>query len=182
MPLSPPVEREHLHTRQYHFEGFRRNDGLWDIEGRMTDSKTYGFENQHRGRVEAGEAVHDMRIRLTIDESFRIRDIEAVTEAGPFAVCPAIAPDYRKVIGERVAPGWRQKLKDYFGGVAGCTHLTELLGAMATVCYQTLYPELSRKKKAPKRGARPAVIDTCHAFASDSEVVKRFWPEHYSGE
>jgi hypothetical protein len=34
------VKRRHLHTRTVTMQGFAREDGLWDIEGRMTDAKT----------------------------------------------------------------------------------------------------------------------------------------------
>ena len=85
MPLSEPAARQPLHNRQYDFRGYRREDGLWDIEGRIVDTKTYAFENQHRGQIEAGTPVHDMQVRLTLDDDFLIRDIEAVTDASPFA-------------------------------------------------------------------------------------------------
>ena len=54
MPLSTPTEREHLHSRQIGLMGYRRNDGLWDIEGHLTDVKTYGFKNEFRGEIAAG--------------------------------------------------------------------------------------------------------------------------------
>ena len=79
MPLSEPAAREKLHTRTVTCEGFRRADGLWDIEGHMTDVKTYGFDNSWRGRVEPGEPLHGMWLRLTIDEDFTIRAAEAFT-------------------------------------------------------------------------------------------------------
>ena len=41
MTLSTPAPRKHRHTRTIHAEGFLREDGLWDIEARMIDSKTY---------------------------------------------------------------------------------------------------------------------------------------------
>src|SRR5215813_9235888 len=100
MPLSAStVESEHLHDRRYEFQGFRRKDGLWDIEGRMVDSKTYDFPNQYRGTIHAGVPLHDMRIRLTLDDHFVVRDIEAVTEASPFAICPEIAPSFGVIKG-----------------------------------------------------------------------------------
>lgn len=64
MPLSSPAPREHRHTRLLDMRGYRREDGLWDIEGHMTDTKTYQFENEHRGSVMPGTALHDMWIRL----------------------------------------------------------------------------------------------------------------------
>src|SRR3546814_4645690 len=61
MPLSPPVERTCLHNRTYDFHGYQRADGLWDIEGRIVDTKSYPFANQDRGEIPPGEALHDMR-------------------------------------------------------------------------------------------------------------------------
>jgi len=181
MPLSPPVDREHLHTRHYDMRGYRRADGLWDIEGHLTDTKTYGFSNDHRGEIEAEEPLHDMWIRLTIDEDFMIKDIEAVTEAGPYEACPAIAPNFAKVIGFRIGPGWRQKVRQQLGGTEGCTHLVEMLCAMATVAFQSLYPVLAKKDSLTRRKDRPGFIDSCHAFRSDGPVVKKAWPEFYTG-
>ncbi len=102
MPLSAPAPRRHYHTRQVTCRGYFREDGLWDIEGHMTDEKTYAFENSDRGEIQAGEPVHEMSIRLTIDDSMVIRDIEAVTDHGPFTLCGDIAPAYRKLIGIRI--------------------------------------------------------------------------------
>src|SRR3546814_20892220 len=80
MPLSPPVERTCLHNRTYDFQGYQRADGLWDIEGRIVDTKTYPFAKQDRGEIPPGEALHDLSIRLTHDGDFTWPDIEAVTE------------------------------------------------------------------------------------------------------
>ena len=180
--LPAPVEREQLHTRRYEFGGYRRSDGLWDIEGQMTDTKTYAFENRHRGEVQAGEALHDMWIRLTIDEDFVVRDIQAATAAGPFAACPSAAAGYKRMIGTKLGRGWRQSIRKRLGGVEGCTHLSEMLQAMATVAYQTLYPVRAKKAAENPRPGKPPLIDTCHALRSDGEVVKGQWPEHYTGD
>jgi hypothetical protein len=184
MPLSAPaVEREHLHDRRYEFQGYLRKDGLWDIEGRMTDSKTYGFPNAFRGRIEAGEPLHDMRIRLTLDQRFTVRDIEVSTDAGPFAICPDVAPNFAAVKGLTVGAGWNKKLKELLGGTRGCTHHVEMLGAMATVAFQTMWGRQQREKAVSESdsGKRPRMIDTCYAFAADGEVVKKNWPLFYTG-
>lgn len=182
MPLSKPAARERLHTRRYHFDGFRRDDGLWDIEGRLSDTKSYGFDNDHRGHVAAGEPVHDMRIRLTVDEDFVVRAVEAATDAGPFAVCPAVAPSLARMVGVKIGLGWRRAIQTRLGGVAGCTHLSEMLGAMGTVAFQTLYPVRVRKEGQRPPGERPAIIDSCHAFRSDGAVVKKMWRDFYTGD
>jgi hypothetical protein len=187
MPLSAPVERQPLHTRRYEFNGYERSDGLWDIEGWMTDVKAYAFDNQHRGRIEPGVPLHEMRLRLTLDDTFLVRDIEAVTEAGPFAVCPDITPNYQRMVGVRIGQGWRQELKKRLGGIEGCTHLTEMLGAMATVAFQTIYPVLSKRRAAQADSLgtegstrRSPLIDSCHAFRADGEVVRSVWPTFFT--
>ena len=49
VPLSQPVERELTHTRVVTCRGYRRADGLIDIEGRIVDTKPYRFRNRDRG-------------------------------------------------------------------------------------------------------------------------------------
>ena len=39
MPLSPPVNRALRHRRAITAEAYVRDDGLWDIEARLTDTK-----------------------------------------------------------------------------------------------------------------------------------------------
>lgn len=190
MPLSAPAPRELLHTRQVECQGFRRADGLWDIEGHMTDRKTYSFPSDERGEVTAGTPVHDMWIRLTLDDRFRIQAIEAVTDASPFSLCPAITPNFQRLVGLRVGPGFTRKVKELVGGVEGCTHLVELMGPIATTAFQTIFSAKHREQRERANGGeaahdqprkRPRLINTCHAFASDSPVTKRNWPEFYTG-
>jgi hypothetical protein len=183
MPLSAPaVDREHLHTRTYEFQGFRRSDGLWDIEGHIVDTKTYGFPNAHRGRIDAGEPIHDMSIRLTLDEDFEIKAIEAVTDDGPFGICPAITPNFQRMVGVRVGPGWRREVRSRLGGVEGCTHLVELLIAMATPAYQAMFPVRQKRSEERKPGQKPALLNSCHAFSETGQFAKENWPDVYTGE
>lgn len=187
MPLSSASPREHIHTRQIHCRGYRRDDHLWDIEGHLTDTKTYAFDNDHRGRIEPGDPVHDMWVRLTVDDDLVIRGVEAVTDKSPFPVCPAITPNFARLEGLSLRPGFLSKVRERLGGIEGCTHLVELMGPIATTAYQTIYPYRRRLTQAhgdappspPKE--RPRLIDTCHAFRSDGEIVKRLWPDYYTG-
>ena len=50
------------------------------------------------------EPMHEMLLRVTIDDSFVIQDIFAATEHSPFEMCPAIAPNYKKLIGIKMGP------------------------------------------------------------------------------
>ena len=86
---------------RYAFDGFRRADGLWDIEGRIVDTKGYPFTNTERGEIQPGEPLHDMQVRLTVDDRFVVRGTSrSAPTPGPFGVCPAIAANYKKLIGQ----------------------------------------------------------------------------------
>ena len=123
MPLSSAAPREHIHTRSIDCRGYRRSDGLWDIEGHLTDTKTYGFSNHFRGELAPGAPVHDMSLRLTVDDRLVIHAVEAVTESGPYEVCPSIAPNFQRLVGLRIYPGFQKQVRDLLGGVQGCTCL-----------------------------------------------------------
>lgn len=186
MPLSPPGPREHLHTRHITCEGFHRADGLWDIDAHLVDTKTYAFENRDRGVIPPGGPLHEMWLRLTVDDALVVREVEAVTDAGPFTVCPDITPAFKALAGLRIGPGWRAKVKELLGGVRGCTHLVELLTPVATVAFQTAWSKRGRdqapRETAPAAERKPAHIDGCHALASTGPVVKRDFPKWYVGD
>jgi hypothetical protein len=199
MPLSPPVGRQHLHTRRVTCQGFFREDGLWDIEGRITDEKSYEHANEWRGALKPGDFVHDMSIRLTLDHKFTIVDVEAVTDKSPYRICGDVAPDFKKLVGLRIGGGFHREVRARLGGVHGCTHIVELLGPVATTAFQTVSSgkarELNRAHRARTEGGapepapapaskpqrKPYVIDTCHAWAADGPVVRRWAPDFYTG-
>ncbi|MFQ6022299.1 MAG: DUF2889 domain-containing protein [Acidiferrobacterales bacterium] len=180
MPLSAPPSRELTHRRSVQCRGYQREDGLWDIEGHLVDTKTYTFQNRERGDIKPGEPVHEMWLRLTVDDDLVIHDVEAVTDWGPFSVCSAITDRFQLLKGLRIGRGWRRNVKQLLGGVNGCTHLVELIGPVATTAFQTIYPIKSRRKETEREKTKPLFIDSCHALASDSNVVKRHWPEFYT--
>lgn len=181
MPLTPPQPRTPYHHRRIDCRGFRREDGLWDIEGHLVDTKDYDFDNLYRGEIKAGDPLHEMWIRLTIDEDFLIRDVEVVTDAGPFVTCADITGAFAALKGLRIGGGFGRHVREMFGGKKGCTHLVDLLGPMATTAYQSLYPIRERRAAESATRERPKVIDTCHALAADGEVVRHQWPEFYTG-
>ncbi len=181
MPLSDPVARQALHQRAIECRGYRRDDGLFDIEAHLVDTKSYGVENRHRGEIKPGDAIHDMWLRLTVDDGFVIRRAEAATDASPFAICPAITPAFAKLKGIVLGRGWSREVRQRLGGVNGCTHLVELLGPMATVAFQTIWAARRNAAGGEAPKTKPPYLNQCHALASDSEVVREQHPEWYTG-
>src|SRR4051794_14591162 len=116
MPLSQPVERETLHTRSIEINGYRRSDGLYDIEAHLTDTKSFGAANFDRGYIDAGEPIHDMWVRLTIDDTMHIVGCEAASDRTPYAMCPHAAPNFSRLVGLRIKAGFLREANHLVGG------------------------------------------------------------------
>jgi hypothetical protein len=183
VPLSNPVSRKLAHTRVVTCHGYRRDGDLWDIEGRIVDTKPYRFRNRDRGGwIEADEALHDMSIRLTVTLDLEVVDVDAVIDASPYNYCKSAMTMARNLIGLRIAPGWTDKSRRAMGANSGCTHLSELLGPVATTAIQTIASERIRRSENAGGKRPPAFLNTCHSYADTSPVVKLQWPEHYRGD
>lgn len=190
MSDKPERPRKLLHTRSVTCRGFEREDGLWDIEGHMHDVKAVDMLHSDGSlRLAAGRPLHDMALRITIDDEMRIVDAEAITNHAPQRACPEAAYAYGRLKGLTIGAGFTTLVKARFKGVQGCTHLTELLGPMATTAYQTLFAVLEQRwcqkaataQPGDQQGPRPPLVDSCHALRSDGEVVRMRWPGHFTG-
>src|SRR5262249_56492431 len=124
------VERELLHTRRVRYEGYKRADGLWDIEAHLTDIKNHDYHLK-TGVRRAGQPVHSMWLRLTIDRKFNVVDAAASSEAVPYpGGCETIAPEYRKLVGLNLVRHFRLKANELLSGGPGSTPLPARLPRM----------------------------------------------------
>ncbi len=184
MTLPTEVNREKKHHRKIDCIGYFREDGLWDIEAHLIDTRTYdcGYDQMHRnGLIRAGEAVHDMWVRLTIDLDFVIHEATASSDQTPFAICPQAAQEMRSLVGIQIGSGWMKQVRERIGSRHSCTHLMDLLGPISATAYQTLHAALEeRESKRPARD-KPKILDACVALSTDGEVVRKRWPEFYTG-
>jgi hypothetical protein len=180
MPLPvTEVERELTHTRRLRYEGYKRADGLWDIEAHLSDVKNHDYALK-TGVRRAGQAIHEMWLRITIDRKLTIVDAAASSDAVPYAGgCEKAAPAYRGLVGLNLAKDFRKRAREMLGGVKGCTHLTEMLGGMPTAAVQTFAGEM---KEEGEDGAKPFQLDKCHALETTSETVKKWYPKWYRGK
>ncbi len=174
MPLPKPQRRQHQHGRTITSDAYLRDDGLWDIEVRMTDIKSSSVDSREHGYVAAGEAFHDIQLRVTIDAFLKIHEVQASIDAAPFEVCPNITDAYKKLIGINIRPGWRVKAKELVGGASGCTHLNELLPVVATTAFQALW---SHSSESTKKQGYKLILDSCHVWSRDGELVNRLSSE-----
>ena len=188
MSLSSPAPRRHLHTRNIQCEGFQRDDGLWDIEAHIVDTKTHKTVEPYRGAREAGAHVHDMELRLTLDRDMVVKDIEVSTNHAPYDPCFTVAPAFKDLIGAKIGGGWRRAVNEAVGGIKGCTHLKELLMPAATVAFQTMgsWPKEGEAQGEVKpvalpgqSSSKPYFLDGCKAWSTQGDVVAKLYPMHY---
>lgn len=177
MSLPEPAARTLRHSRRIELNGYEREDGLWDIEAHLVDTKAYDFSNHFRGEVPAGKPVHDMWMRLTVDDTLTIHAVAAKTDHAPFPSCPQIAANYDQLIGMQIRSGWTDRVRSKMGQVGGCTHLYELLRPLATTAFQTIMTLRKPKKRDPKK--RPPLLNTCHGWRDSGEAVKELHPHWY---
>jgi len=178
LPVSE-IARELTHTRRVRFEGYKRADGLWDIEAHLLDVKSHDYSLK-TGVRRAGQPVHEMWLRLTIDMRFNVRDAVAVSDAYPYAGgCETFGDVYRSLIGLNLLEGFARRVRERVGGALGCTHLTEMLGFFPTAAIQTFAGEMKEERDD---GGKPFQLDACHALVTSGETVRRLYPKWYVGE
>lgn len=177
MPLpSSCTERQRLHQRSIKVDGFKRTDGLWDIEARLVDAKDHEYPLSTGLRM-PGEAVHDMSVRVTIDSQMNVLEVVTCTDAAPYmGACDSILPEYSKIVGLNLFNGFLKAVKEMFGHEKGCAHVTELLMFVPTAALQTFASEMSDIDQSEEK---PFPLDRCHALVSNSETVRRYYPRWY---
>ena len=138
---APKLSRALRHVRNIEAQAFEREDGLWDIDTRITDTKTRVSHLASGDRL-PGDPIHDLWLRITINTSLTIVDVDAVSDAVPYpGYCNTIGPAYKKLIGLNLMRGFRKELRERLAGIEGCTHLTELAGVLPTAAIQAaLFP------------------------------------------
>jgi hypothetical protein len=177
MPLTPPSPRQRLHTRTVRYEGYLRDDGRFDIDASLHDVKDQDCVLLS-GVRSAGEPVHDIHLRVTIDREGVIHAIETHSDATPYPpYCGDHDDAYGKLVGARLFEGFRKVLHAAMGGVQGCTHITEMLGYLPTAAVQT-FAGLQREDAGT---SKPMQLDRCHALDTHGAAVRRYYPKWYRG-
>lgn len=177
-----------VHTRQITCRGYRRTDGLYQIEATVFDEKGQTVPFRTRPDILPGERIHSFSLTVVIDADYTIRDAAAKTLSAPWPVCNDIAADYRKLVGLRIGQGFNRDVREVLGGPLGCTHLTDLLGQVANTYMQTSFPDrVARQRRVsddPRQWPEQATlgfIDGCVAWRRDGAAVAAEYPQLAGG-
>jgi hypothetical protein len=118
-----------------------------------------------------------MWLRITVDRNLVIVDAAAAMDAMPYVDhCDKIVPAYRKLVGLAIRPGYHRQVLELLGGIRGCTHITEMAGALATAAFQTM---AGQRLQDP--GKKPFQLDRCHALDATKPAVAKYYPRWYTG-
>jgi len=173
---APAQGRRRIHSRTIAIEGFLRADGLLDLEARLVDTKELDYSIASGVRP-AGAPIHEMRVVVTVDEQLCVRAVAAESLAVPYpGACESICEAYASLVGLNLVDGFRRAVQARLGGIAGCSHLTELLLSVPTVGLQTLASFVA--DNAPTQN-QPFQLDKCHALDTEGAVVKTHYPRWY---
>ncbi|PZO20489.1 MAG: hypothetical protein DCF26_03070 [Burkholderiales bacterium] len=177
-----PVERQRLHTRSVEYNGYRRADSLWDIEGELRDLRHYDTQVYEKDLLPAGQFVHRMAITATVDDALLVREITSRMADTPFQFCKDVEDSLQAIVGVHMGKGWRLAINERLGGVESCTHLRELLVNMATAALQTIptwqFQERHRLGE-PAPDERPHFLGQCHSWRLDGPVVMKYQPQFF---
>jgi NAD(P)-dependent dehydrogenase (short-subunit alcohol dehydrogenase family) len=183
MPLPPPAPRKLLTRRAIVCEGYCREDGSLDVEGHLTDTKGHDHSYGWRPSVAAGEPIHEMWARMTLDAQLTIVSIIASVDAAPYPTCRHVVPNLTRLVGLKVAGGFKQRLREQVGSTEGCTHVVTLLEAMANNAVQTSASSVRERGSEAiietfgvRDRTKHPLLDTCLSYAAASPVVAKLWP------
>lgn len=180
MPLSPPAGRREIHHRVIDMNAYLREDGLYEVEAHLVDTKPFDFERMASPQpIPAGQALHDLWVRLTLDGNLVVQAVEAASDVTPYPLCKEAETTLQVLVGERIVRGWSAVVKERLRGAASCTHLMEMMIPLATTALQGIRGMKPKHERRTDSGGVPAHIDSCYAYGSSREVVQRLWPQHY---
>jgi hypothetical protein len=163
------------------YNGYARDDGLWDIEAELRDVKTYDFHIPSQEPRAAGLPIHNLFIRLTVNDDMVVQDIATSMADFPHPECIQAPVNMHQMTGSTLGPGWRKAIERHVGGVLGCTHLREMLFNMATAAYQTIPSGMQYQRELdgvpePVPEKPPLHVGKCMSWAFDGPVVERHYP------
>jgi hypothetical protein len=139
-PAARSPMRQLVHGRQLVCRAYRRDDGRWDIEGRLADIKTRDVRLAGSVQVAAGEPYRALSLAVTVDDALVVLDARIGADMkteGPAAevrAATACATLRGRCIDARSAAATAER----FARAAECSHLAELLAAVIATARETI--------------------------------------------
>ncbi len=172
-------DRQLKHRRHIDVHIYARGNGLWEVDARITDVRARETQ-MATGMLPAGAPIHDMLLRLVVDERFNVVEAGAETLAAPYpGSCSDYGDLYGRLVGLNLMLGFRHAVKERLGGIQGCTHITELTQVLPTAVVQAFAGEVIDTRGDSAESTQPFQIDRCRALRADGPAVKTYYPRWY---
>jgi hypothetical protein len=165
-----------LHRRALDVQVFARDDGLFDVEASLVDTKTHDVPLGGQTR-KAGDPIHEMQLHLTVDAALTITAACSDTLWMPYAdACGEHGDAYAGLVGLNLLKGFRHAVAERLSGTHGCTHLTELCQILPTAVIQAMAGSVIDTQEGDADGNPPFQLDRCHALRREGATVAKFYP------
>lgn len=135
LPLENPADPEGWHAMTVPADGpvmrrARRID-LWrDGASIRIDA---GFQDSGNLPQGGRAAIHEYRVHAVIDsDTMIVRSLQALPLVLPFPECPGASINASRMVGQPIGE-FRQRVIETLPGIEGCTHLNDVLRALADV-------------------------------------------------
>lgn len=119
--------------------------------------------------------VHDITLRLLIGQRLEVKDFEVEMKHVPREECREMLSSLEPLIGRRISPGFTLWVKENLGGPKGCTHLNELLLAMAPASVQGLWSATASRpvtlSEVTAAFDARYLVDSCRVWRADGPLV-----------
>ncbi len=169
------LHRRNIEISTYYYDGERII-----VEGFLKDDR---FQESHviTGETFPCGVIHHMAIRLLVNcSNLLIEDINVDLISVPREMCRETIDCLASIKGLSITKGFTSKVKKMVGGKKGCTHLVELLLAMAPAAIQGFAAHQSQKPSNfdPDRAKMifHFLVNTCHTWREDgpfAEMLKK---------
>lgn len=171
------LKRTLKHRRNIEVEVFARGDGLWEVDAHISDVKTRDLKLADEVRL-AGQPIHDMLLRVVIDDQFNVLESGAETRWMPYTgLCDQYGDAYGHLVGLNLLKGFYANVKSRLGGTRGCTHLTELTQVLPTAVVQAFAGEVTDiREDGDDSETPPFQLNRCHALRDDAPAVRLHYP------
>ena len=169
---------EKLHTRNIEVKTYYYDEQRMIVEGFLKDNR---FQESHpmTGEKLPSGVVHHMAIRLMVNcSNLLIEDIDVDLISVPREACHETIGCLAPIKGLTITKGFTAKVKKLIGGKKGCTHLEELILAMAPAAIQGYATYQSRKEVVFNPNRAKMILgflaNTCLVWREDGPFVEMF--------
>ncbi len=167
-----------LHTRNIEVSTYDYDGQRIIVEGSLKDNR---FQESYlvTGEKSPSGVIHHMSIRLLVNcSNLVIEDINVDLISVPREVCRETIECLAPIKGLIITRGFTSKVKKIAGGSKGCTHLVELLLAMAQAAIQGFAAYQAQKPSGLDKDQfnlmSMYLVNTCHAWREDGPLINSF--------